>query len=291
MEQRGAAGVAGIVAVVAVIIAVGGYLILNNKYQAHPTLSNYATDATETATSTQDSATSSTALIYLGLPVDDPSSLFALIPVDSRMSKNTGGLYLKKSAAFSGDPQAQAQYLKFDVPDPKTVVRIYPSVTWKNPAQGASVVQKSSTANDAAPIAYYKDQTNVYVLQEQSAGDVSGTSDSLAVLAGADPATFQLLGDQYARDADHVYVITTTCFEGACTQSLIVIPEADLPTFQAFEESLIEQPSGSAIIVDAADINNLYYGGAVVGQASEELLATKKIYGTPEPNGLIWVAP
>ena len=287
-NERGAAGIIAILVAIVAILGLGGYFILKNKTASHPAFSGAGSTTADTDSAPDATPARHAPDIFLGIPISDITPLSALIPIDSKLSKNSSGAYLKKKSDAAG---VATQYVKFSVPDPQALSRVYPSLTWRKPMPGASGAPAYNSAATPAQVSYYKDQHHVYVLQESIASDASGSSDSLAILAGADPATFQLLGDQYARDAEHVYVITTTCNEGVCMQSLVVIPEADLPSFQEFAESLVEQKSGATIVADAADVNNLYYGGTVVGAASAEALSNKKIYGTPEPNGLIWIAP
>ena len=87
------------------------------------------------------------------------------------------------------------------------------------------------------------------------------------ILQGADPSTFQVLSPTYAKDANNVYVVHTTCDElGNCTGTITVIPGANPATFETFHDTKVPDPDGTGtIIIDARDDNNIYYYGTWVG--------------------------
>ncbi len=105
--------------------------------------------------------------------------------------------------------------------------------------------------------AFYMDSQYVYFF----------SGNSVQILTGADPSTFQVLSPVYAKDANHVYVVQTTCDEnGNCTGVVTIIPAADPTSFETFHDTVVPDPDGTGTVtVDAHDDNNIYYYGTWVG--------------------------
>lgn len=281
--ERGAAGII-IIAVVGLVLFGGGYVLVK-KWSSSDTPSTKAQAAAEQEVITVAPApAASNQSRFPGFAVMNIPRVTQLTRVDASVSKTKDSVYVMTNSG----------YFKIATPDPESFERLYASASSETPAPHSTAAANPSSASQNT-VTYYKDSKNVYVLEQPASSASEGTAaPALAVLLGADPATFVILSAEYAKDAQHVYLIITVCNEGVCTQALKVIEGADLATFKAYEESIIQPPgSTETILIDAADVNNLYYVGDVIASASAAANATlqKKRYGTPELNGLIWYAP
>ncbi len=269
-----------------VILVAGAYLL---------TRGGSAPDAgTATTTAPQATVTTDAAgnLSYAAIPLSSTPSYRSMQQVDARTYKDASGVYVNTAAK----PDAAPQFVKFDVPKPLAMQRVAPAPELREAPDSRPGLPVTSAPAPSNPPAYYQDGQSVYVLNPAPSTDMSSQStttvqQSLAQLAGADPATFQLLGDQYAKDANNVYVIVTTCTtNNTCTETLQVIPGADPATFQEYVTSIVNDPSaGGPVVIDGSDVNNLYYDGQVVASNGGNVLQTIRAYGTPSQNGLIWI--
>ena len=197
--QKGATGVVvAFVAAVLFLVGGGGYLLL--KARSTP----------ETAAAASPSQDESIAPVtgrptfrrYVGTTMKTPPPSRGVAIVDTRMSKSEDAVYYKKDVKAA--PGAEA-YVEIKIPDPASLVRIYPNPDSDKKAPGALPQSKNIyTPPPSNDTAYYKDSENVYVLEESS----SQGGVTLTIVEAADPATFQLLSDQYAKDSQHVYLIT-----------------------------------------------------------------------------------
>jgi hypothetical protein len=144
------------------------------------------------------------------------------------------------------------KYIEVHVADEKTFRKV-PVV---GGAEGVRGKNNPAAGNGRGP-AFYIDSQNVYFF--------SGTT--MEVVAGADPNSFQQLSPGYAKDANNVYVVNTTCdVNGECTGTLTVIPGADPGTFQTFYPTEVPDPNGTGTVtIDAKDEGNIYYYGTWIG--------------------------
>ena len=291
-SQRGAAGVVIAIIVGLLVIGGGGYWIFKGRGAAQ---TKVATSTPESAEEGSDSASRNrgapTIQRYVGTPMQNPPPLLSIIPVDKNLSKNqTAVFYTKSSSAGTGIDSSA--YVQINIPNPEALVRIYPNPSSDQPVPGALSPANTYSPPSTNNTAYYTDSQNIYVLEDSSSGSGGGTV-TLTIVQASDPATFQLLSDVYAKDSQHVYLIVQVCDgQGVCTQGLTIIEGADPATFIAFEPSVVEQSDGTGTVtIDAIDINSEYFGGVVVDTVTEESAVYKKYYGTPDPNGLILLAP
>lgn len=292
-SQRGAIGIVIAIAAVLILAIGGGYFVLKNKASSNQAHVPAAADSQAITVATAESGvplqSKRKPRRYLGELIEYEPPASSLVKVDVQMSKDKSAAYLKRSSG--GD----SRYVKIPVADPASLVRLYPSLSSQKAAPGAIAHAPASpfaSASASNSTSYYQDSQNVYVLQNPSSQN-SVAEISLAVIAGADPATFVLLSDQYAKDATRVYFITSTCDDqGICSPTLTLIPDADPATFQAFEASVVDRSNGvGTVTIDAVDINSEYYSGIVVDVAWMTTYGKGSVYGTPDENGLILLAP
>lgn len=294
--QRGIVGII-IVIIVGLFILIGGgaYLLLKNKDASRAVLMTGSAEADDAPASTVRGKL--TFQRFAGTPMRTPPSLASVTPVDTHVFKDQNAIYYKKvsKGTSASGGAGTSEYFELKTAQPAALVRIYPSPSSQNPVPGAIPPSRDRyvpPASSGTGASYYKDSQYVYVLQDSSSAGGTGEV-ALAVVQAADPATFVLLSDQYAKDSQHVYLITTVCnSSGECTQGLVILQGADLATFQAFEASIVAQSDGTGTVtIDAIDVHNEYNVGVVVDTVSPDSAIYQRYYGTPDPNGLILLAP
>ncbi len=171
----------------------------------------------------------------------------SLVSFDDNFSRS-GDLFFM--LVYSGDGSAP-KYIQVDIADAKTFRKV---PVLGGVADGKKGEKAKATTRGPS---FYMDSMYVYFF----------SGNSLEKVAGADPNTFVLLSEGYAKDANNVYVITTTCdVDGTCTGTLSVVPAADPQTFESFPPTQVPDPDGTGeVTVDAKDKNQIYYQGIWVG--------------------------
>ena len=288
-SQRGAAGVMIAIIVGLLVIGGGGYWIFKGKNVAQTKIATTTPESTDDASNASRSNGRPTIQRFTGMRMQNPPSLLSIIPIDKNLSKNQTAVFYKNSTSVGASSDASA-YVQINIPNPQSLVRIYPNPSSDQPAPGALPSSHPYIPPTNNNTAYYSDTQNIYVLEDSSS---SGGGVTLTIVQASDPDTFQLLSDTYAKDSQHVYLITEICdAQGVCTQGLVIIQGADPATFQAFEPSVVEQSDGTGTVtIDAIDIHNEYNNGIVVDVVVQDSAVYKKYYGTADPNGLILLAP
>lgn len=237
MRRVGEKGGVGIPVVVSLI---GGAIVLYVGYSFVGSLT--APDLTEPAaapvTTSQEATT------------NEPAHAQSFVSFDENFFQSEGNFYIRLDGGVDENGNQVYTYIKADIADAKTFHRvpITGDLDKGKPQQGS--------LGGTMP-AFYIDSKNVYFF--------SGTE--ITVLQGADPATFQVLSPTYAKDDEHVYVITVTCTAtGTCTGTVTVISGADPDTFQTFHDTVVPDPDGTGEVkIDAKDKDTMYYYGTWVG--------------------------
>ena len=201
------------------------------------------------------------------IPVDSFETQ-SLISFDPFVYTSPSGVYFRTitpaaSSAKSGSPDntpkdAAAKnvgvYLLIPGADPASFSEIK-----KLPIKNPTVTEKGATSE----MTYYRDSDQVFVAQTTT--HVSGDADTSVAPVDADPATFQILNDTYAKDAGHVYVVSWVCQGETCTLVLVVVVGADPATFHVIDETTIQKSNGSGIVTaDAVDSTHLFNNGVIV---------------------------
>jgi hypothetical protein len=232
MYQRGAAGVTTIVAAVA-----AGLLVFYVGYAMVGSLT--ATDIDENIP----------ASLGEQAPAAEPAKAQSLVSFDDNFFSDGTSFYFRISDGVDENGNKTYTYIKADViADIKTFHKV--------PVLGGTEAGRSQGGKGGGP-AFYMDSRYVYFF----------SGNSVSVVQGADPNTFQVLSPTYAKDANNVYVVQTTCdTAGNCTGTITVIPGANPDTFQTFNETKVPDPDGTGTVtVDAKDDGNIYYYGIWVG--------------------------
>ncbi len=181
-----------------------------------------------------------------------PARAQSLVSFDENFFSDGTSFFFRISDGVDENGKRTYSYIKADViADIKTFHRV--------PVLGGTEAgrsQRTGGASGSGP-AFYMDSQNVYFF----------TGQSVEIVQGADPATFQVLSPTYAKDANNVYVVTTTCdTDGNCTGTITVIPGANPGSFETFHETTVPDPDGTGTVtIDAKDDQNIYYYGIWVG--------------------------
>ena len=235
MNQKGAAGISTIVA------AVGAGLLV--FYVGYSMVGLFTAkdieDTAAPAAPTQEQVDSESA----------PTRAQSLVSFDDNFFSDGRSFYFRISDGVDENGKKIYTYIKADViADIKTFHKV--------PVLGGTEASRKGGNGGSGP-AFYMDSQNVYFF----------TGSSVIVVQGADPSTFQVLSPTYAKDANNVYVVTTTCdTDGNCTGTITVVPGANPSTFETFHETTLPDPDGSGtVVIDAEDGENMYYYGTWVG--------------------------
>lgn len=233
MYQKGGVGIPVVVAVVGglVVLYVGYSFVSGFTSQEIPNQPINTTPQREQAPS-------------------EPTRAASVVSFDDNIFTDGADFYIRISDGYDENGNKTYSYIKADIADKKTFHKV--------PVLGGTetATKKGGTAGGTMP-AFYMDSQHVYFF--------SGTS--IDIVQGADPNTFQVLSPTYAKDANNVYVVNTTCdASGDCTGTITVIPGANPSTFETFHDTTVPDPDGSGtVVIDAQDDNNIYYYGIWVG--------------------------
>lgn len=233
VNQKGAAGISTIVVAVA-----AGLLVFYVGYSMVGSLTAKDIDENIPASPGADVQTD-----------EVPARAQSLVSFDDNFFSDGASFYFRVSDGIDQDGNKTYTYIKADViADIKTFHKV--------PVLGGTEAGRSQGGRGGGP-AFYMDSQHVYFF----------TGNSVEIVHGASPSTFQVLSPTYAKDENNVYVVTTTCDEaGNCTGTITVIPGANPDTFVTFNETVAPDPDGSGTVtIDAKDDDNIYYYGTWVG--------------------------
>ncbi len=233
MYQKGAAGISTI------LVAVGAGLLVFYV--------GYAMVGSLTAKDLEDEAAPVTQ--NADEVVNEPTRAQSLVLFDDNLFSDGTSFFFRIADGIDPDGNKTYSYIKADViADIKTFHKV--------PVLGGTEAGRSQGGKGGGP-AFYMDSQYVYFF----------TGNSVIIVQGANPNTFQVLSPTYAKDDENVYVVTTTCdTEGNCTGTITVIPGANPETFETFHETQVPDPDGTGTVtIDAEDDDNMYYYGTWVG--------------------------
>lgn len=181
----------------------------------------------------------------------------SLISYDSFVYSSPVGMYYQDSSGGSSNETGSkpVKYVLIPNADPATFSEI----------KKTSVPSPGSASADAQTVVtYYRDSDQVFVAQT-TAQESGTTQSSVSTVVTADPATFQILNDTYAKDANNVYIVSWVCQGETCTLELVIVVGADPATFHVIEETIVQTSDGSGTVTaDAVDGTHLFNDGVIV---------------------------
>ncbi len=234
MNQKGGAGIPVVVSIV------GGLVVLYVGYTLVGSM---------IATDIPDAPAASTTSAEPSAP-SQPAKAQSFVSFDDNFYQSGGDFYIRISTGVDDAGNKIYSFIKADIADAKTFHKV--------PILGGEDNGISGKANGNGTMpGFYMDSQHVYFF----------TGTSVEVIAGADPNSFQVLSPVYAKDANNVYVVNTTCdASGNCTGTITIIPGANPSTFETFHETVVPDPDGTGTVtIDAKDDGNIYYYGTWVG--------------------------
>lgn len=177
----------------------------------------------------------------------------SLVSFDDNFYSDGQSFYFRISTGVDEHGKKTYSYIKADA---ITDIKTFHKVPVLGGTEAGASSRKGGIGGGSTP-AFYMDSQHVYFF--------SGTS--IEIVQGADPNTFQVLSAVYAKDANNVYVVHTTCDENNnCTGTITVIPGASPSTFVTFHDTVVREPGATGTVtIDARDDKNIYYYGTWIG--------------------------
>ncbi len=193
----------------------------------------------------------------------DGSGTQSLISYDSFVYSSPVGMYYNASAVASAGTGG-TQKNKLAPPGTYTLIPEADPATFSEIQKMSVQSPGNAGAGSQTAVTYYRDNDQVFVAQSTTQ-ESGATQSSVSTVVTADPATFQILNDTYAKDANNVYIVSWVCQGETCTLELVIVVGADPDTFHVIQDTVIQKSDGSGTVTaDAVDGSHLFNDGVIV---------------------------
>lgn len=259
-RTRGIAGVVAVIAVGVLAITASVFLILRTKEPVSPVPEVVVQESAVPESRSEDVPVAVSVQVLFGEFLQKGSGVYyrTYTPPTSHPAVSDSTAFVT-GGTNAAAPQDVGQNTSNDLGE----YQIIPGADAATLSEIRSVSLPTPKSDTNAQVTYYRDDDQVFV-QVDTLDTIGGTTTQVQVVT-ADPASFQILDDTYAKDDTNVYLVSWVCQGEDCTLVLDIVFGADPETFHTFQETQVPQSDGTgSVTADAQDATHVFDNGVIV---------------------------